>query len=191
MDAAAQGRGWGRGGRRCRRRPSRQARRKTQARAAHLPGRQLRLAHGSALQPHRRYAARLPVLGGQRSAEKHLRRHRLDLRRTRQRAGVARHRPQGIGGRHGQASGTGAGPRRRRRHGRDFPDQSQCRQRARHPALSIPQRDLRYRRGALRSRRPQVQPRQLHRAQGGRRRPRESRRRTRRAGIRRGHRARR
>ena len=89
--------------RRFRRRRARQAGGKTQARAAHLPGRQLRFAHGSALQPHRRYAARLPVLGGQRSAEEHLRRHRLDLRRTRQRAGVARHRCEGPGCRHGHA----------------------------------------------------------------------------------------
>ena len=35
----------------------------------HFPGRQLRRAHGSALQPHRRHAARLPVLGARRSAE--------------------------------------------------------------------------------------------------------------------------
>ena len=75
-----------------------------QARAAHLPGGQLRPAHGSALQPHRRYAARLPVLGSQRSAEEHLRRHRLDLRRARQRAGGARHRRQGARRRHGPAS---------------------------------------------------------------------------------------
>ena len=38
-----------------------------------------------------RCAARLPVLGRQRSPEEHLRRHRLDLRRTRQRPGGARH----------------------------------------------------------------------------------------------------
>ena len=45
-------------------------------------------------------------------------------------------------------------------------------------------------RGAVRSRRPQVQPRKLHCAPGGCGRPRQGRRRTRREGIRRGHRAR-
>jgi hypothetical protein len=62
---------------------------KAEAGTAHVPGRQFRLAHGSAVQPHRRCAARLPILGAQRSAEGHLRRYRLDLRRVGQRAGGA------------------------------------------------------------------------------------------------------
>ena len=94
---------------------------KAQARAAHLPRGQLRSAHGSALQPHRRYAARLPILGGQRSAEEHLRRYRLDLRRTRQRAGGARDRRQGAGRRDGPPStGPVQAPGRRGGHGRRF-----------------------------------------------------------------------
>ena len=53
--------------------------------AAHLPGRQLYRAHGSALQPHRRRAARLSILEPARSAAECLRRHGLDVWRTRQR----------------------------------------------------------------------------------------------------------
>ena len=92
-----------------------------------FPAGQLRAAHGPTVQPHRRHAARLSILGGQRSAEEHLRRHRLDLRRTRQRAGGARHRCEGAGRRDDARGGRGAGARRRRGHGRDLPDQSQRR----------------------------------------------------------------
>ena len=56
----------------------------------HLPRRQLHRPHGSALQPHRRRAARLPVLEPERSAADAVRRHRLDVRRAVQRAGGAR-----------------------------------------------------------------------------------------------------
>ena len=58
-----------------------------------------------------------------------------------------------------RGSGAGAGARRRGEHGRDLPDQSQCRQRADHAALSLPERLVRRRRGAVRSGRAQVQSR--------------------------------
>ena len=49
---------------------------------AHVPGGELPGADGSALQPHRRHDARSAVLGAERSAAQHLRRHRLDVRRA-------------------------------------------------------------------------------------------------------------
>ena len=65
------------------------------ARDADVPGGQLHRAHGSAVQPHCRHAARLPVLGAGRSAAEPLRRHRLDVRRAVQRPGRARDGRQG------------------------------------------------------------------------------------------------
>ena len=94
--ASAVGRG-ARRRRRGRRRRRTSRKRKPKPEPRTFPGGKLRPAHGSAVQPHRRYAARLPILGAQRSAEGHLRRHRLDLRRTGQRAGGARDRRQGAG----------------------------------------------------------------------------------------------
>ena len=61
-------------------------------RRAAIPCRQLHRAHGPALQPHRRCAAGLSVLGAQRSAAGRLRRHRLDHGRIGQRAGRTRYR---------------------------------------------------------------------------------------------------
>jgi hypothetical protein len=60
-----------------------------------FPRRHLRGAHGPALQPHRRRAARPPVLEPRRSAETALRRHRVELRRHVRRRDGARHRHQG------------------------------------------------------------------------------------------------
>ena len=84
---------------------------------AHLPRRHLHRAHGSALQPHRRRAARLSVLGARRSAAQALRRHRLDLRRALQRAGVVRVTDvEGAGRADGDGQGRGEGAGRRERH---------------------------------------------------------------------------
>ena len=85
------------------RRRSRQDAAKAGARPAgagqRLPGRQLCRAHGSALQPHRRRAARPPVLEPRRSAEAPLRRHRLELRRTLRRRGACASPTTGPGAR--------------------------------------------------------------------------------------------
>ena len=94
-----------------------------EARAEDLSGRHLCAAHGSTLQPHRRYAARLSVLGGERSAEGDLRRHGLDVRRAGQRAGVARHGREGSGRGNDQSFRTGQRAWRHRRLGQNFSDQ--------------------------------------------------------------------
>ena len=92
---------------RARARPNRPTRRKTTQDAkpkadkapddAEVPRRQLRRAHGPALQPHRRRPARPPVLEPRRSAEAPLRRHRLELPRAVRHRGRPRHRSAGAG----------------------------------------------------------------------------------------------
>ncbi len=72
-----------------------QDRTRRQPTSAHLPRRLLHRPHGSAVQPHRRLAARLSVLEPERSAEDAVRRHRLDVPRAVQRAGGPRRRRQG------------------------------------------------------------------------------------------------
>ena len=81
---------------------------------AHVPGRPLHRAHGPAVQPHRRRAARLSVLGARRSAAEPVRRHRLDVPRALQRAGRARHRREGARRADGAGQGRGDGAGRRR-----------------------------------------------------------------------------
>ena len=79
-----------------------------------VPGRLVHRPDGPAVQPHRRRAARLPVLEPERSAEEPVRRHRLDVRRAVQRAGGARGRPEGA--RRADGAGEGARAARRDRH---------------------------------------------------------------------------
>ena len=89
------------------RRPRRSAEAGEDHRDEAVPGRLLHRPDGPALQPHRRCAARLPVLEPERPAEEPVRRHRLDVRRAVQRPGRARDR------REGARRGDGAGRRAR------------------------------------------------------------------------------
>ena len=139
--------------------------------AARVPGRQLHHPHGSAVLAHRRCAARLSVLGAERSADQPVRRHRLD-----------------VPGRVRRAGGAGARSQGARRAGRARQDQ-RCGRRAASPAraavFAINHNadnaliTLRYklqvrrhadRRGAVRGRRPEVRARIVHhpRRRGGR-----------------------
>jgi hypothetical protein len=137
----------------------------------HLPRRLLHRPHGSALQPHRRFAPGLPVLESERSPAHTVRRHRLDLPGAVQRAGGPRDRRQSArrGGRESQRRDPAQ--RRRRRYRRDLPRQSQRRHRAGDAALQAQGRLVRSGRGAVRRRRPKIQPRLVHhqeRRRGGR-----------------------
>ncbi|MEI9972582.1 MAG: hypothetical protein WDO73_11300 [Ignavibacteriota bacterium] len=104
-----------------------------------FPGRHLRTAHGSAVQPHRRYAARLSILGRPTIRIKSI---YDDTGWTFGELGnvqVARVTDvKVLDAAMTKVSGpvTAPGGCRRRRH--DFPDQSQCRQRAHHASVSLP-----------------------------------------------------
>ena len=90
--AAAQGRGAGGGGAAQTTPPAGAA--SPAYRKPRVPGRQLHHPHGSAVLAHRGRAARLSVLGAERSAAESVRRHRLDVPRGLCRAGGARARPE-------------------------------------------------------------------------------------------------
>ena len=135
-----------------------------------VPGRQLHHPHGSAVLAHRGRAARLPVLGAERSAEESVRRHRLDVPgRLRVQAvrvtdvkvlDVPVERVSGPVRAPGGVSGQGG----------VFAINAQRRQRAAHAALPAAQRGLPGRGGAVRSGRAEVRTRVVRRQQrrGGR-----------------------
>ena len=128
-------------------------------RPARISGRQLHRPHGPAVLAHRGRAARLPVLGAERSAEEPVRRHRLDVPRRLRRAGRAHHRREGARRADGDGQGRRQGRRRRDRHRLDLRDQPQRRQRADLAALQAEGRRHPDGRRAVRGRRPEVQPR--------------------------------
>ncbi len=131
--------------------------------APHFPGRQLHRAHGSAIQPHRRCAARLSILEPARSAAECLRRHRLDVWRTRERLGRARHRCEssrrGDGTREQRSAFTGRSQRCRL----DLHCESQRGQQPDHFALQLKEGIVRSRRRTFRRRRKEIQSRFVHR----------------------------
>ena len=139
---------------------------------AHLPRRLVHRPHGSAVQPHRRFVARLSVLEPERSAEDAVRRHRLDVPRAVQRAGGSRRRREGA--RRADRKDDRRGPRqgRRRRATRiGVPREPQRRHRARDAALHVQGRVVRGGGGAVRGRRQEIQPRLVHHQERRRRRP--------------------
>ena len=91
-------------------RPGRGIASRRRQRSENLPRRLVHRSHGSAVQPHRRFADGLPVLEPERSAEDAVRRHRLDVPRAVQRAGGPRRRRQGA--RRGDGKGERRGPRK-------------------------------------------------------------------------------
>ena len=122
--------------------------------AAHLPRRLLHRAHGSAVQPHRRLAARLSVLEPERSAEDVYDDTGWTFGELGNVQVVARHRRQGA--RRADGAGRAATCARRAAStgtGSIFLDQSQRRHRAGHAALSLQGRVVRSGRRAVRGRR--------------------------------------
>ena len=92
-------------------------RREARAGHARIPGRQLHRADGPAVFAHRRRAARLPVLGGERRADAAVRRHRLDVPRGVRRAVGPHHRREGARRADGDRQGRREGDERRHRPG--------------------------------------------------------------------------
>ncbi len=146
-----------------------------QARAADVSGGHIRLAHGSAVQPDRRHAARLPVLGARRSPAESVRRHRVDVRRALQRQSGPCDRRQGARREDGARERRAQSRWSRDRHGLALRDQPQRRPVARDAPVSIQGRADRRRRRAVRGQRPEVQSRLLPGSRNRRRRSREGR----------------
>ncbi len=129
---------------------------------AHFPRRFLHREDGPAVQPHRRFTARLPVLEPERSAADALRRHRMDVPRVVQHAGSARLRREGARRRDGKGlrrarEGCSSGQRI------DFPRESQRGHRAGNASVSVEGRIVRGSGRAVRRRRQEIQSRIVHR----------------------------
>ena len=132
----------------------RRAGREPQPTTRTFPAGSLHRAHGSAVQPHRRHAARLSVLEPERSAAEHLRRHGLDVP-----ASCTTCRPSRVtdvkvlDAAMEKVDGDVTAAGRRDRHRHRLRRQSQRRQRAGHAALPLQGRAVRGRRRAVRGRR--------------------------------------